>query len=312
MKDLLVVALGGNAIKSAKEKGTNEEQFVNVNKTTQHLAQLVKRGYRLVITHGNGPQVGNLLIQHDSAKDLVPALPMDVCGSQTQGQIGYMIQQTLRNHFAKMKFRKSVATVVTQVEVDLKDSAFQNPSKPVGPFYDKKGGEVLKKKGFAVVEDSGRGYRRVVPSPLPKHIVEIDAVRSLLKNGTIVIASGGGGIPVIKKYNKFQGVEAVIDKDFAGELLAEEVKADRFIILTDVEQVAIYFNTPKQKNLSKMTVAEAEQYYIEGHFAPGSMGPKVLAAIKFVKAGGKQSLITHPFRILEALKGKAGTSINRL
>lgn len=311
MKDLLVIALGGNAIKSAKEKGTNQEQFNNVNKTTGYLAQLVKRDFRIVITHGNGPQVGNLLIQHDAAKDKVPALPMDVCGSQSQGQIGYMIQQTLRNHFLKMGIKKSVATVVTQVEVDAKDKAFRNPTKPVGPFYDKKTGDDLKKKGYAVIEDSGRGYRRVVPSPRPKHIIEIDAILSLVKNDAVVIASGGGGIPVVKKYKKFKGVEAVIDKDFAGELLAEEVKAEKFIILTDVEKVAINYNKPNQKNLKQMTVKEAKKFLKEGHFAPGSMGPKVQAAIAFVKKGGKQSIITHPFKIMDAMKGRTGTLISK-
>jgi len=180
MKKLLVIALGGNAIKSAKERGTNEEQFRNVRKTMAHLAELVRRGYRLVVTHGNGPQVGSILIQNETAKKLVPALPMDVCGAESQGQIGYMIQQTLINHFQKMNVKKSVATIVTQVEVNPKDKAFQNPTKPVGPFYDKKKGEELKKKGYTVIEDSGRGYRRVVPSPIPIHIAEIEAIRTLV------------------------------------------------------------------------------------------------------------------------------------
>lgn len=309
MKELLVIALGGNAIKSAKEKGTSEEQFSNVRKTTGHLAQLVKAGYRLVITHGNGPQVGSILIQNEAAKDLVPAMPMDVCGSETQGQIGYMIQQTLCNHFRRMGVKKAVATIVTQVEVDPKDPAFQNPTKPVGPFYEKNDVGALRQKGYTVIEDAGRGYRRVVPSPIPKHIVEIDAVSSLVKNGTIVIASGGGGIPVVKRRNKYVGVEAVIDKDFAGELLAEELKADSLIILTDVEKVSLNYNKPNQEDLDRMTVGEAEQYFKEGHFAPGSMEPKIKAAVAFIRHGGKKAVITHPFKILEALKGKAGTVI---
>lgn len=309
MKELLVIALGGNAIKSAKERGTNKEQFRNVRRTTAHLAKLVKKGYKLVITHGNGPQVGNILIQNEAAKDIVPALPMDVCGAETQGQIGYMIQQTLINHFQEMDIKKAVATVVTQVEVDPKDKAFQNPTKPVGPFYDKKGGDELKKKGYTVIEDSGRGYRRVVPSPIPIHITEIEAIKILVDNGMIVVASGGGGIPVIKKEGKYLGVEAVIDKDFAGELLAEEIRADVLVILTDVEKVALNYNRPNQEELSKMNVDEAQKYFDQGHFAPGSMGPKVKAAIKFIRFGGKKVIITHPFKVIEALNGKTGTLI---
>lgn len=309
MKDLIVIALGGNAIKSAKEKGTNEEQFHNVNQTTKHLAELVKRGYHIVITHGNGPQVGNLLIQHNAAKDLVPPLPMDVCGAQSQGQIGYMIQQTLRDHLAAMNINRPVVTLVTQVEVEAMDQAFKKPTKPVGPFYDEIGCKELKKKGYAMIEDAGRGYRRVVASPIPKHIVEIDAIIILLRQGSIVVACGGGGIPVVINNNKLRGVEAVIDKDFAGELLAEELKADQLMILTDVEKVAINFNTPMQKDISSMTIKKAKQYYDEGHFAPGSMGPKISAAIKFIENDGKKVIITHPFKVIEAINGKAGTVI---
>ena len=313
MSKTLVIALGGNAIKSAKEKGTNQEQFNNVNQTTKHLAQLVKEGYDLVITHGNGPQVGNLLLQHDMAKDKVPALPMDVCGAQSQGQIGYMIQQTLINHFKILGINKPVVTIVTQVEVDINDSAFKNPAKPVGPFYTKEQADQIKTDNpdFVIKEDAGRGYRRVVPSPLPINNLEIESVKTLISTGAVVITSGGGGIPVVKENNQYQGVEAVIDKDFAGELLAELVKADYFIILTDVEKVAINFNQPNQKELDKMIIAEAEKYLKEGHFAPGSMEPKVKAAVKFIKSGGQKVIITRPFRILEALKGKTGTLITK-
>jgi carbamate kinase len=311
MNQLIVIALGGNAIKSAKEKGTSEEQFHNVSETTKHLSKLVKAGYRILVTHGNGPQVGNILIQHDSAKDKVPALPMDVCGAQSQGQIGYMISQTFRNHLHQLNIKKPVATIVTQVEVDKTDPAFEHPTKPVGPFYDENGRKKLEEQGFSVVEDSGRGYRRVVPSPKPKKIVEIDAVKQLLEKNLIVIASGGGGIPVINQKGLLSGVEAVIDKDLAGELLAESVKADKLIILTDVEKVAINFNKPNQKNLGEITVSEAEEYMNEGHFAAGSMGPKVMACIKFVKKTGKEALITSPFKVLEALEGKTGTLISK-
>ena len=311
MNKLLVIALGGNAIKSAKEKGTSKEQFGNISRTTAHLSKLVKEGYRVLVTHGNGPQVGTLLVQHDAAKDLVPALPMDVCGAQSQGQIGYMISQTFRNHLVSLGIEKPVATIVTQTEVNANDPAFENPTKPVGPFYKESDVKALEAQGFTVVEDSGRGYRRVVPSPKPKKIIEIDAIKQLLEEDSIVIASGGGGVPVVRKDNVLAGVEAVIDKDLSGELLAESIGADSLIILTDVERVAINFNTPKQKNLDKITVAEAEKYVIEGHFAVGSMGPKVAACIKFVKASGKTALITSPHSVLEALEGKAGTLITK-
>lgn len=308
---LIAIALGGNAIKSSKEKGTNEEQFHNVNRTTEHLAELIKAGFKLVITHGNGPQVGNILIQNDAGKDLVPALPMDVCGAESQGQIGYMIQQTFINHLAKLHIRKSVATVVTQVLVDKKDQAFVHPTKPVGPFYSQSEGEAMKKRGYTVIEDAGRGYRRVVPSPIPKNIVEIESIRTLINNNTIVVASGGGGIPVVKTKKGYAGVEAVIDKDLAGELLATLVKAKTLLILTDVEKVAINYRKPNQQNLDRMTVKEAIAYAKEGHFAAGSMGPKVNAAINFIKHGGKTAIITHPFSVLEAIKGKTGTVITK-
>lgn len=263
----------------------------------------------MIITHGNGPQVGNLLIQHACAQDQIPALPMDVCGAQSQGQIGYMIQQTLTNHLENLKINRPVTTIVTQVEVDSEDPAFKNPTKPVGPFYTKLQSQALVKAGFVVKEDAGRGYRRIVPSPQPKHIVEIQAINNLIGSGAIVIASGGGGIPVVKTKTGYHGVEAVIDKDFAGELLAEEVKADFLIILTEVKKVALNYLKPNQTNLDQLTVAEAEKYFNEGHFAPGSMGPKIQATIKFIKSGGQKAIITHPFKILEALKGKTGTTI---
>jgi carbamate kinase len=309
LQPLTVVALGGNAIINAKQRGTSEEQFDNVNTTTEHLAQLIGQGFRLVITHGNGPQVGNLLIQHEAGKNTVPALPMDVCGAQSQGQIGYMISQSLRNHLKRLGIKKSVATIVTQVEVDPKDIAFKQPSKPVGPFYDQAWAAQAKENGFDVIEDAGRGYRRVVPSPIPEHIVEVDAIKILVQQGAIVIASGGGGVPVIKKEDKYHGVEAVIDKDYAGELLAYELGAELFVILTDVEKVALNFNKPDQQSLDHMTVSEARQYFDQGHFAKGSMGPKVQACIKFIQHGGKKAIITHPFKVLEAIEGTTGTVI---
>lgn len=309
MAELIVVALGGNAIISAKEKGTYEQQLRNIDQTTKHLAELVKQGHRLVITHGNGPQVGNLLIQHATASEQVPALPMDVCGAQSQGQIGYMLQQCLQNNLRQLKLEKPVATIITQVEVSAEDPAFKNPSKPVGPFYDQAWAIQAKKQGLSVVEDAGRGYRRVVASPQPKAILEIETIRHLLKQEQIVIASGGGGVPVVIADGAIQGVEAVIDKDLAGELLAEELGASKYIILTDVEQVAINYKQPNQENLSEVGLDQIQKYLDQGHFAPGSMLPKVQAAIKFVEQTKNQAIITHPFKILEAIEGKTGTRV---
>lgn len=309
MKLHLLIALGGNAIKQPHQTGTSDEQFESVTKATAHIAQLIKDGYTVTISHGNGPQIGNLLIQNEAAKDIVPPLTMDVCGAESQGQIGYMIQQTLTNHLQKMKFKTSVVSLITQMEVDAKDKAFQNPSKPVGPFYGKDEAEKLQQQGFTVVEDAGRGYRRVVPSPTPIKIVELEAIKSLIKNNVVVICAGGGGVPVIRKNENYHGVEAVIDKDLASELVAEEIGADVLIILTDIEKVAINFNQPNQTFLDAITAKEAEQYMTEGHFAKGSMGPKVQAAINFVKKSGKKAIITELAKVKESLDGKTGTTI---
>ncbi|MFH0818451.1 MAG: carbamate kinase [Patescibacteria group bacterium] len=296
----IVIALGGNAIQSANEKGTYEEQRNNIHKTMEKIAELRKAGHEVVLTHGNGPQVGNLLIQHHAGRDQVCALPMFMCGAQTQGQIGYLIQQSLKNILGDTA---NVATIITQVAVDAKDSSFQNPSKPVGPFYKEKISDDM-------IEDAGRGFRRVVPSPIPDHIVELDVIKKLIDNDVLVIASGGGGIPVVKKENGYEGVDAVIDKDRAGQLLARELEADIFIVLTDVEKVALNYNTPEQKDLNSLTVDEAKKYIVEGHFAKGSMLPKIEAAIEFLEKGhGEKVIITHPFKILEALSGETGTQI---
>ncbi len=309
MAKTIVVALGGNAILQKGEKGTFEEQYKNVRKTCEHIAKLIDRGYRVVITHGNGPQVGAILLQNDAGKELVPPMPLDVCGAESQGFIGYMIQQNLDN---LLKGKRPVATVVTQVVVNKDDPAFNDPSKPVGPFYDEATAKKLQKeKGWIVKEDAGRGWRRVVPSPDPKRIVESEAINSLIKAGVIVIASGGGGIPVIEEDGNLRGVEAVIDKDLAGERLAKEVKADILMILTSVDQVYLNYGKPEQKGLSRMTVEEAKKYYDEGHFAKGSMGPKVKAAIRFVENGGKMAIITSPELATDALDGKAGTIITK-
>jgi len=313
-KKLVVTALGGNAILRPGQTGTFEQQMENVETTCSQLADMVTSGsYKIVITHGNGPQVGNILLQNEAGKDVAAPMPLDVCGAQSQGLIGYMIQQSLHAQLAKRgRGDIPIATVVTQVVVDKTDPAFQNPTKPVGPFYTEQVASDLEaNKGYHVREDAGRGWRRVVPSPDPIEIFEKTAIRQLVDARTIVIASGGGGIPVIKEEDRLKGVEAVIDKDLAGERLAVDVEAAIFRILTDIEQVKLNFNTPQEKAVSHMTLAEAKNYRAEGHFAKGSMEPKVRAAIRFIEAGGERAIITSLDHAMDALEGKAGTTISR-
>ncbi|NJE04074.1 carbamate kinase [Thermococcus sp. MV11] len=309
----VVIALGGNAILQRGQKGTYEEQMANVMKTARQIVDIILDGdYEVVITHGNGPQVGALLLHMDAGQAVhgIPAQPMDVAGAMTQGQIGYMIQQALVNELRARGIEKPVATIVTQTLVDKDDPAFQNPSKPVGPFYDEETAKKLaEEKGWVVVEDSGRGWRRVVPSPDPKGHVEAPVIVDLVEKGFIVIASGGGGVPVVEENGRLRGVEAVIDKDLAGEKLAEEVNADIFMILTDVNGAAVNFGKPDERWLGKVTVEELKRYYEEGHFKKGSMGPKVLAAIRFVEGGGERAVIAHLEKAVDALKGKTGTQV---
>ena len=307
----LVIALGGNMLLRKGESGTFDAQLENAKRTAKRIASLVVRGYRVVISHGNGPQVGSILIQQEKARDEVPAMPLDVCVAESQGEIGYMLQRALRAELIKRGIKRPVATVVTQVRVDERDEAFKNPTKPIGPFYSKHEAEKLSRQtGCPFKEDAGRGYRRVVPSPKPKEIVEKDAIRRMVKCGVIVIASGGGGIPVIKRGDKFRGVEAVIDKDLAAAVLAEDVKADMLIILTDVKAVFLNYRGGRgvEMELRKTTPEDAARYMKEGHFAPGSMKPKVQAAINFALGGGK-TIITSPRYLEAALKGDAGTLI---
>lgn len=312
--ELIVVALGGNAIKQAHESGTTEEQFKNVDDTAAQIAGLVKMGYRVVVTHGNGPQAGSLLIQQEEADSLVPAQTLAVCGAMTQGQIGWMLQNRLAVHLKTKGLDNPVCTIVTQVEVSDEDPDFQDPSKPVGPFYTKDVAQSLEKdKGYIVREvkpGTEKGWRRVVPSPEPIDIVEQDAIRTLVAASSIVIASGGGGIPVKKNQDgSYTGVEAVIDKDRAGFKLAQAVEAKKFMILTDVEQVSLNFGKPDQKDLGRLSIAEAEGYLNDGHFLKGSMGPKVEACVRFVKWSGQEAVITSLHKAGDALAGKTGTHI---
>jgi carbamate kinase len=312
--ETLLLALGGNAIKQAGERGTSAEQFANVARAAEAIAALVERGDRIIITHGNGPQVGSLLLQQAAGARETPPLPMDVCGAMSQGSIGYMIAQALGNALARRRHPAAarIATIVTQTLVDPADPAFAQPTKPIGPFYRPDEAERMAAAGLTMIEDSGRGWRRVVPSPQPRGFVESAAIRQLVAAGMLVIAGGGGGVPVIRDgEGQLRGVEAVIDKDLAAALLAQELEADRLLILTDVEQVAVDYKQPTQRNLRHLTAAEARAWIAAGQFAAGSMGPKVQAAVQFVEQGGRQAIITQLYRAVAALEGQTGTVVER-
>jgi len=306
----VVVALGGNAILQPGQVGTFEEQLVNVDTAMRRIAEMVAGGWEVVLTHGNGPQVGNLLIQQELASGQVAPMPMDVCGAMSQGQIGYMLEQTLQNHLVKRRLKTPVVSVLTQVRVDAKDPAFASPSKPVGPFYDETRAKTLMlEQGHAMREDAGRGWRRVVPSPEPVEIIPREAVRDLVRDGVLIICSGGGGIPVVRgRDGALSGVDAVIDKDLAAMRLALDVEAEVLMILTDVPQAYAHYNTPEQKALSRVSESEMRAYAAEGHFKTGSMGPKVDACLRFTSAGGR-SIIASLKDVVPALEGKAGTHI---
>ncbi|MCL6580241.1 MAG: carbamate kinase [Firmicutes bacterium] len=310
-RETIVVALGGNAILQPGQAGTAAEQRANIADTAGAIVALVEMGHRVVVTHGNGPQVGNILIQNEAGASQVPAMPLDVCGAESQGQLGYMIQQALRNELARRGLRPSVATVVTQVAVAPDDPAFQSPTKPVGPFYPAERGRALgAERGWIMKEVRPGQVRRVVPSPDPLYIVERDEIRALIDAGVLVIASGGGGIPVVKRADgRLEGVEAVIDKDLAGQRLAADIGATVFVILTDVDRVALAYGTPEQKFLDRMTLAEAKEYLAAGHFPPGSMGPKVAAVIRFLEGGGRRAVIAAMRDAAAALEGRAGTTV---
>ncbi len=311
MAEKIVIALGGNALQSGKADPTAEAQLEVVKKTCQYIAEISCKGYEIGLVHGNGPQVGRILLASETAKDVTPAMPFDVCGAMSQGYIGYHLQQALKYALNKKGRNVPVLTVATQMIVEKSDKAFQNPTKPIGPFYSEEEAKALEtEKGYTMKEDAGRGWRRVVASPLPRKIVEIDAVKKLWDT-SIVISCGGGGIPVIENADgSLEGVAAVIDKDFAAELLAEQVKADVLMILTEVEKVAVNFNKPDQRDLDTLNLEDAVKYIEEGQFAPGSMLPKVEAAMKFVRAyPNKKAIITSLDKAIDALEGKTGTVI---
>jgi carbamate kinase len=312
MDRLIVVSLGGNAILPADTAGTIDEQIRITSETMEQVVELV-RARRVVITHGNGPIVGNILIRNEVARDTVSPMPLDVCGADSQGGLGYMLQQTLQNLLHTAGIQRDVATVVTQVVVDANDPGFRNPTKPIGPFYTEvQAREFERTKGWRLVQDSGRGWRRVVPSPKPRRIVEMSAIRSLFDSGHVVIAAGGGGIPVIEEPDgRLRGIEAVIDKDLASVVLGLELKAETLLIVTAVDRVAIDFHKSTRRWIDRMSLAEASRNLVEGQFPAGSMGPKIEAAIWFLQAGGREVCITSPARIHDALQGKAGTWITR-
>jgi len=308
---LIVIALGGNALLQRGQKGTFDEQYENVKVTVARIADLIQRGYKIVLTHGNGPQVGATLLRHEAAKNIVPTFPLDACGAETQGFIGYMIQQALRNELKARGIDKFVVTVITRVIVDKDDSAFQNPTKPIGPFYTKEEADKVKvqKPEVVIKEDAGRGYRRVVPSPDPKIIAERLAIRSLVDAGFVVVACGGGGIPIVEEGGHAVGVEAVIDKDLAAQRLATLIGANTLVILTDVDGAYVNHGKPDQQLIREVTSGKLRNYMKEGQFKEGSMAPKVEAAIRFVDNGGERAIIAALGKLIEALDNTTGTQI---
>ena len=310
-KGLAIVAVGGNALIKDNQHKTVQDQYEASVDTMAHIADMILDGWNVVVTHGNGPQVGFILRRSELAAHELHEVPLDYCGADTQGSIGYMFQRALYNEFRRRNIHKTALTVITQTIVDRNDPAFQNPTKPIGSFMDEAQAKTrMEKDGWTVVEDAGRGWRRVVPSPDPKKIVEADGIRALIDGGFVVIATGGGGIPVVETpEGDLVGVEAVIDKDFGAAILACMLKADLFLISTAVEKVAINFNKPDQQWIDQMTAAQAREYLQAGHFAKGSMLPKIQAILRYLDCGGKKALITDPAHIKEALDGKTGTWI---
>jgi carbamate kinase len=310
MSKTALVAVGGNSLIRAGEKGTIAEQLANTRRTAEAIVGLVRLGYRLVITHGNGPQVGAQLLRSERASDVVYGQTLDVCGACSQGEIGYLLAQSLENELAAAGMDVPVASLVTQTLVSADDPAMQHPTKPIGPFYSRADAEEKKRiLGWQIVEDAARGYRRVVPSPDPVEILELKVIRSLMNRGVLVVCTGGGGIPVMLVNGHLQGVEAVIDKDRASALLATQLGVDLFAITTDTEHVYLNYRKPDQVPLTHVTVSQLEEYYRAGHFPPGNMGPKVESVLRFLGGGGREAIITSHEHLAEAVSGWAGTHI---
>ena len=312
-KKLIVLAIGGNSLIADSAHQSVQDQYAACAQTCAHIAPLLRQGYRVIVTHGNGPQVGFIWRRSELAAHELHMVPLDSCGADTQGSIGYQLQQALGNCIRDWPDRPLVATVITQTLVDANDPAFGSPSKPIGTFMDQATADLRRERdGWEIVEDAGRGFRRVVPSPKPKEILEFAAIKQLVDSGVVVVAVGGGGIPVVRKEDgTLAGVEAVIDKDLATGLLARKLDAHLLVISTAVERVCLNFNKPSQTPVDRMTVAQAKQYIEEGHFAPGSMLPKMQAVVQFLEAGGHEALITDPEHLEDAIAGKAGTRIVR-
>jgi len=308
---LAVVAFGGNALLRPEDRGTQEEQIARAKQAARWLVEIVGQGYRLIVVHGNGPQVGNILVQAEEASTKIPPQSLDVCVAQSEGSIGFLLQQAIRNRLESIGLGGEVATVLTEVEVDAADAAFKRPAKPIGPFFTRYRAEALERDhGWTMREDAGRGWRHVVPSPRPLRILNLNTIARMLDSATVVIAAGGGGIPVVKgRDGQWRGIEAVIDKDYASALLATELKADLFLILTGVPKVSLDFNQPTQRFVDRLTLAEAAQHLAAGQFPAGSMGPKIESAMQFVRASGQPVLITDIEVLRDALAGKNGTLI---
>lgn len=314
MKKTMILAIGGNAINKSDQEGTLAQQIENVNEMVGSVVDLIEEGYQVILTHGNGPQVGILMVKNEMSRECVPNYPLELCNAQTSGSIGYIIQQNLENELKERNVSRKVITVLTETLVHKEDPAFQNPDKPIGSFYPEEEAKRLEKeKGYVMKEDSGRGYRRVVPSPKPVDILQKDAIQTLSDDGYIVICTGGGGVPVVQEGSRVRGVDAVIDKDRASALLAKEINADHLMLLTGVEQVAIAFGKPEMRWLQDMSVEEAEGYLAQGEFPPGSMGPKIEAACEFVKHGpkGAVAIITSLDKMKEAMRHETGTWIRK-
>jgi carbamate kinase len=310
-RKIALIAFGGNALLPDNQRGLQEEQMRNAQQAAKLMVHMVRKGYDLIIVHGNGPQVGNLLIQMEEAVNKIPPFTLDVCNAMTEGGMGFMLEKAIINEFRTRSLDKEVATIVTQMIVDKEDPAFQNPTKPIGPFYTKYRAQArAREKKWQMVEDAGRGFRKVVPSPRPIDVVPKWVIRDLVHAGRVVIAAGGGGIPIIINGNGlFRGIEAVIDKDYAASLIAREVKVDLFIILTSIEKAYLDYGTPRERPIETMTVSEAQEYLAQGQFPAGSMGPKVKAAIEYIQAGGKEVLITTASHLKAALLKRSGTRI---